>query len=161
MPPPTHPPPRQVFVDGLFAVPSATTPRDSPPPKCKNVATRKLAFTLLAELAKDCEANYHALCALVMPHHQVRSPRAHLLLLLLLLYPCRPLYFCGLYSYSCSLVVLFLAHLLMLCVRLRSRWLDPLAFAPSAAFCSKARRPPARAPTPCPPFPAPPRVLWV
>jgi hypothetical protein len=64
--------PSQVFVDGLFAVPSATTPRDSPPPKCKNVETRKQAFALLAELSKGCEANYHALCALVMPHHQVR-----------------------------------------------------------------------------------------
>ena len=59
----------QVFHACLFDVPSSSTPRDSPPPKCKHAASRRVAFALLQELATDCPSNMAALCAEMVPHH--------------------------------------------------------------------------------------------
>jgi len=59
----------EVFHNCLFAVPTATTPRDSPPPKCKHATSRKTAFALLVELAKDCPPNLALLCEQMVSHH--------------------------------------------------------------------------------------------
>jgi len=59
----------EVFHNCLFAVPTATTPRDSPPPKCKHATSRKIAFAFLEELAKGCPANMALLCEQMTPHH--------------------------------------------------------------------------------------------
>lgn len=60
----------QVFQNCLFAVPTASTPRDAPPPKAKHATTRRIAFALLEELSKNCDANMGTLCELMVPHHE-------------------------------------------------------------------------------------------
>lgn len=60
----------EVFHNCLFAVPTASTPRDAPPPKCKHATSRKIAFAFLEELSRDCPENLAKLCELMVPHHQ-------------------------------------------------------------------------------------------
>ncbi len=59
----------QVFHNCLFAVPTASTPRDSPPPKCKHATSRKIAFAFLEELSRGSAENLAFLSEEMVPHH--------------------------------------------------------------------------------------------
>lgn len=59
----------EVFTNGLFAIPNADSRGHAAPPKCKSKASRRAAFDLLVELARDCPENHSQLCSLTLPHH--------------------------------------------------------------------------------------------
>jgi ubiquitin C-terminal hydrolase len=69
---------REIMQENLFAIPTAETHHKNSktaeslslpsrdPPKCKTQAARRMAFSLLVELARDCPSNFKSVCDLLL-----------------------------------------------------------------------------------------------
>jgi ubiquitin carboxyl-terminal hydrolase 34 len=60
---------QEIFFPCLFEIPTAENHGPFAPPKCKTPRSRKTAFKLLTELARDCPENFRELCGLLLKHH--------------------------------------------------------------------------------------------
>jgi ubiquitin carboxyl-terminal hydrolase 9/24 len=59
----------EVLIEGLFRRPTATTTCGSAgPPKCKTNESRRCAFRLLLELAREHPGNFQAISAMLLDH---------------------------------------------------------------------------------------------
>lgn len=60
---------QELFHKCLFDIPTAENHSAFAPPKCKTKASRKAAFRLLAELAKNCPENFQELIEELLKQH--------------------------------------------------------------------------------------------
>lgn len=57
-----------IFEKCLFDIPTKDNHNSTAPPKCKTLKSRKVAFLLLTELAKNCSENFMELTSYLLTH---------------------------------------------------------------------------------------------
>eukprot|EP01132_Coremiostelium_polycephalum_P001351 gene1351-1706_t len=65
----------EIFHECLFNIATAENHGPTCPPKCKTKDSRDVAFSVLLELAKDCEENFRELFELLIEHHKPEEKR--------------------------------------------------------------------------------------